>query len=1514
MLTATVLAMSLLLTGCLSGSGGGETGGTSGQTATAGETSGAQQSTEAIEDVEIGDISLNISPAAPNTSETVIVTATVTDDNGLLVPDGITVNFSMPTGNAFASINPVAVGTSGGIATTYLTPSGKPTQPVGYSGYYYDSGECWVRATVSADDEEYINWSGSAYDTVNVVFSPPSSVSLAASSTLASPGESITITALPVYGDGTTPRSGIPIAFYVEDLYNTLNESDFGQIQPMSTETNNSGIATATFTVDEEAVGGRVTIYATTQEDAYDSKPYDIINSIDIDIIPLGTIGLSAASSSINPDDTTTITAKAYTPSGLPMEGATLFLTLSNPTLGQTPPSVTTGADGTVNFVFTARDEPGNVYLTATDASGEHQSDPLKIVILDPASNPPASIALTVGTDPVLVTKTSSITADVDDASGAAVDDGTTVFFEVMSDVYGTITETAVVSGGTATATFTAFDQPGTAYITATCGTATATTSLVVEPADAASIEYSPTDANGQEYLVNPLGIQGSGKPEVTDVYFYVRDENGNPANDVDVVVTMTSRPNGGEYINQNDADPTQATVSTSNGYASVTLHSGTSAGPVTLRAVTTVTPDTGAPYNIVATAPTVYIGGGVPSDKWLSISVADDGWNIAGYGYDGLEADLTIALADRFGNYNMLDGHVVSAQAEAGLSIGPGGSSGQTEISNGEAVITVKTQASDQGQPCENVLPEIWELQLREYLTATFGPGIPLGHPRDGACSLLFFTRGEEHFFDGSNGGDLDGVYNAGESFTDTAQDPFRDYNDNDLYDDGDSDNDGLVDAEEVALDQDLNGNGTPDSQEDMDNDGIMLAMEDFNQDGIPDWLDENLDGIPNYLVDDNGNGIDDWKETNANGFYNWIDEDGQSEVTSITCVGDAGGSLSGKYFTLSSPGTDYYAWYSQDGNAEVTNITCVGDTAGALGGTYFTIASPANDYHVWYNFPAAEKTRITIPAVPGNETNFRLYSPNTNYHVWYNRSEAEVTDITFSGTPGNNTYFYISSPSTAYYVWYNMDGGGADPAPGGTGIEVEIISADTAASTAAKTAAQVDAQSAFSASSSGSVLTVVNADAGEALNPVDGTTGSIAVANQNEGVSATEPYVAGSTGIEVEIAESASTTTAVAQATATAIAAESDFTASQSGNTVTVTCVDNGDATLAADDDAGVSVNLLTDGNLDSDPAPAGSNPIEVTLARNAIAATVAEETASAINAEAAFSATSTSGSATFTLTNASVGTATDAADGGVPTGMTFNVTTQGSAGSTDPAPGGTGIEIGITSNSAAEIVADATATALNARTDFSAVVPTEHGLAVQIMNTTPGACTDAADGDAGVSPVVIIDGAGGANNGVPLCELDPYEDYTDASEGTAGVWDGINGTWDDDKYIFRNHDMMVTGYPTIMFDGGFLVPNGGSDTVKVLICDSNLNELSAGTSFTITTTVGEISSGVTEHTYAGSGYGPDMAGQLGLIEFPITISDPNPATSLAETGVLTVTIQWENEVWGGGEISESVGGTVY
>ena len=98
---------------------------------------------------------------------------------------------------------------------------------------------------------------------------------------------------------------------------------------------------------------------------------------------------------------------------------------------------------------------------------------------------------------------------------------------------------------------------------------------------------------------------------------------------------------------------------------------------------------------------------------------------------------------------------------------------------------------------------------------------------------------------------------------------------------------------------------------------------------------------------------------------------------------------------------------------------------------------------------------------------------------------------------------YFILALPNsgTSYYVWYKKDAAGADPAPGGTGIQVDIITGNSATAVASATQTQINLISGFTATFDDEVVTVVCDDFGDAVDAANGNVGgsfSIVISQQ--------------------------------------------------------------------------------------------------------------------------------------------------------------------------------------------------------------------------------------------------------------------------------------------------------------------------------------------------------------------------------------------------------------------------------
>jgi hypothetical protein len=367
----------------------------------------------------------------------------------------------------------------------------------------------------------------------------------------------------------------------------------------------------------------------------------------------------------------------------------------------------------------------------------------------------PASSNITVAANPTSLTAngTSTITATVKDSNGNLVADGTSVTFSLSSVAYGSLSNTTVTTAaGVATTTFTAGTVSGSVTITATSGGNSNFADLTVGSVSAGSIQFVSASPK-------ILGIKGTGQSETSTIQFLVNDVNGNPVNGAVVNFVMTG-PNGGEFIGDIDSTPTTASAATVNGIASVLLHSGTIAGPVTITATTTI-----ANGPISSSATPISIGGGVPSATHFSLGTTI--LNLEGFNIINLQSIINAFMADRFGNYNVLKGTSVSFYTEAGAIDRQGitgedindachGPGPDPACNAGAAGALLRTQDP---MP-QDVSPAL----AVDALSIYFGGNEPFRvdgagithNPRDGWVTIVAATKGEETFLDEN----LDGLF----------------------------------------------------------------------------------------------------------------------------------------------------------------------------------------------------------------------------------------------------------------------------------------------------------------------------------------------------------------------------------------------------------------------------------------------------------------------------------------------------------------------------------------------------------------------------------------------------------------------------------------------------------------------------------------------------------------------------------------------------------------------------------
>ncbi len=219
-----------------------------------------------------------------------------------------------------------------------------------------------------------------------------------------------------------------------------------------------------------------------------------------------------------------------------------------------------------------------------------------------------------------------------------------------------------------------------------------------------------------------------------------------------------------------------------------------------------------------------------------------------------------------------------------------------------------------------------------------------------------------------------------------------------------------------------------------------------------------------------------------------------GQTELTRVDFTSGAS-FLDGDYFTLFTAGdaTEYAFYYDVDGGVPAPVPPS---------GTPVLININSSD--------TADQVRDKTITQVTAQSGLSLDSSGSGFAIFTTDSNDTATDgsVTQSGTGlsisvtqqgaaggggtadiSNGEYFTFSSPSTNYYAWFDIDNTGTDPAPGGTGIEIDITASDTAIQAATKAAAAIDALGDFSASSTDEVITITNAANGAAVNITVGT-----------------------------------------------------------------------------------------------------------------------------------------------------------------------------------------------------------------------------------------------------------------------------------------------------------------------------------------------------------------------------------------------------------------------------------------
>jgi len=662
-----------------------------------------------------------LSSSSIASSGTAQVTATVTDASSTAVPR-VTVTFTVVSASSGSCVPVTAVTDASGVAITQFNAAAVNSTAV-------------IRATVTAGTTQV---SGSAPITIGTPPLVPASimVSLGTASIAASGNTTVSATVKDAAG---AVISGMSVTF-------SVSNTTAGNFTSGTVLTNASGVATNTFTAN--AVNVTVTITASVGA---------LNNSATLTIgtppppVP-ASMTLSSTPLSVNILGQSTVSATLLTSTGLPANNATVTFTISSGTsLGsfsaagsQLTITAVTNASGIASTTFYAGSSSGVVNIQGSATGVPSQNVSVNI------TSAPASISVSAANPSLLNGQTTNITAMVRNVMNNPVSDGTTVTFTISAGATnaGSLSSvTATTVNGVAAITFTAdLQNSGSLVITATSDTISATVLVTVSAAATQSLEFVSATPS-------VIGVYGSGIPASSLVTFIARDANGTPKANVSVAFTLYG-PLGSTL-----ASPSSSTGS--DGKVSANLQAGTVAGPARIVATATL-PGGGT---ISTSSGNISIGGGVPSDRFFSVAVKK--FNLDGLNCDGVESILTAYLADRFGNYNILQGTSVSFATDAGA----------IDTSNVTDALGVATSVYRTQNPRPtDVTPAAWETAAG--LSYVDGTG-RTRNPRDGYISILISTTGEEYFDDAN----ANGVYDSGETFTDLAE-PFIDSNDNGVHD----------------------------------------------------------------------------------------------------------------------------------------------------------------------------------------------------------------------------------------------------------------------------------------------------------------------------------------------------------------------------------------------------------------------------------------------------------------------------------------------------------------------------------------------------------------------------------------------------------------------------------------------------------------------------------------------------------------------------------------------------------
>ena len=537
-----------------------------------------------------------------------------------------------------------------------------------------------------------------------------------------------------------------------------ISNSAAGSVTAGSAVTDNAGVATVRFNANAVNLIITITATSTTATGATISSGATLTIGTPPPPVP-SEIVLTISPLSVNILGQSTITVAVLDSSGNAAYNTTVTLT----TLPTTTPLGSFSASSSVTTINLTTDTTGHATATFY-AGGISGTSTIQAAITSVTPNitrtssvsissVPSSISVSAVPTTISNSATSNITADVRNILNNAVPDGTVVTFTCLAGNCnaGTYPATATTVNGQAHMTFTASPtEVGLIVLQAGAGTnsnALGTVSITVNAATTSSISY--VSAVPQ---IIPIG---SGTSVVT---FTVVDTNGVGRPNVPVSFQLIG-PSGATLGSGGGTTDQQSSAASGN--VTTTLHAGPVAGPARIVASTMV-----GSILVTASSGAISIGGGLPSATHFDIAAT--ALNIPAIGCLGATDDISAFIADRFFNYNILEGTAVSFFSSAG-SI----DTMNTTDATGRTSVSFRTQSP---WPTDVApIPALGEVSWVDGFGITH-------NPRDGWVAITAVTTGEETFFDSN----ANGQYDSGEPYTDEGE-PFVDMDRDFSYTSGD-------------------------------------------------------------------------------------------------------------------------------------------------------------------------------------------------------------------------------------------------------------------------------------------------------------------------------------------------------------------------------------------------------------------------------------------------------------------------------------------------------------------------------------------------------------------------------------------------------------------------------------------------------------------------------------------------------------------------------------------------------